>query len=220
MGREPVDAVDAAGLLVRRGGEQHVAPEAGDGVAGRIQAGGAGSAGEQPHDRRPRARPSASCRRRRGPRRSRRRRPRRTGRASSRRGGGRDDVEVGEQQQGLAAGPVAAEPDEDAAAARASGPATSGSRPSARKTDARCSATASSRPGRVRRVDRRDPDDRAEQLDELERARRPRRARQAPRTADRGERHQVIGTPRIAPRNPSTNPPITITATIHTRIRR
>ena len=52
MSREPRGAVGAAGLLVGGAGEQHVAAEAGDRVAGRVQAGGPGAAGEQDDDHR------------------------------------------------------------------------------------------------------------------------------------------------------------------------
>ena len=47
---DPADAVEAAGLLVGGRGEQDVAGEARDRVAGRVAAGGAGLGGEQPDD--------------------------------------------------------------------------------------------------------------------------------------------------------------------------
>ena len=147
VGREPVDAVDAAGLLVRRA--RRTARRAGDRGWGRgpdpgRRPGLGGRGAARPW---PRARPSASCPRSRGPTRSRRRRPRRTGRASSRR-----RRWPGRRRGGRAGG--AGSPPVPSPRSRRStlprpgvGSTTSGSSPSERKTDARCSATASSAPG-------------------------------------------------------------------------
>ena len=114
---DPADALPAAGLLVRGGGEQDVAAEAGDRVAWRGRGRRRGRARRAAAGRPPRARPSPSCRPRRAPRRSRRRRRRRTGRASSPRGAAGTTSRWREEQQRVAAGAVAAEAGDHRAAA-------------------------------------------------------------------------------------------------------
>ena len=144
---DPRGAGRPARLLVGRAGEQDVAAQAGDRVAGRVEAGGARPVGQQPDDARAPSRPCPSCRPRRGRRRSRRRGRRRTGRASSappaparRRG-------AEQEQEGLAAGSVAAEAGVDRSHGRGPARRSPGARPASSRRPARCRAAISSPSG-------------------------------------------------------------------------
>ena len=142
---QPLHPDGAARLLVGGAGEQDVAAQARDRVAGGVEAGRARLAGEQPNHRQlhrdhrlhvDRAAPVDVA----------------VGDVGRERivapaiGRGRDDVEVRQQEERLAAGAVAAEPGEHAASA-GYGFDDIGSRPSARSSAARWLAASVSGPG-------------------------------------------------------------------------
>ena len=167
MVREPARPGAAAGLLVGGAGEEHVAPQPGDRVAGGVEAGGAGPAGEEEEDDGLERHHLLHVDGRRVPTRSRPRCRRRTGRGSSRRCDWPAPRRGGpEQEERIAAGAVAAEAGDDAAATgdgledlglEAVAAEGVGEIPRGVELGAR----------RVRRVDRRDADQVAEERDEL-----------------------------------------------------
>ena len=217
--REPARPLAAPGLLVGGAGVEDVAAQAGDGVAGGVEAGGTRPAREQDDDQRlerhhllhVHGAPTPDVA---------------VGDVGGERvvrpavgGVRRDDVEVAQQQQRVPAGAVAAEADGHVAAARG------------RLDDLRVQALGTQdagdevggvqlRAGRVGRVDRRDADQVPQERDQLEVGGLPGRRIQ-PGGRQRWSRAgaQVRGVARIAPMNPRTKPVSTMITTIAMRIR-